>query len=171
MNISIADINSSAEALAEFFARNLTLEYISHAELMGYRALGPQRWAPDIRLVLQREIQERLGQPRDEFPPRSDWRGVIVARDTNKLFGLAFVTSSFKCAVPHGIIEDLVIDEPVRSRGIGETMGKWIFDKFCHAGINRVFLESGVGNDRAHHLFERLGFKKISVVMMLDLKG
>jgi len=32
-----------------------------------------------------------------------------------------------------------------------------------------LFLESGIQNDRAHHLFERMGFRPVSMVMMQDL--
>ena len=168
MKISIADVNSNAEALADFFHKNLTLDYISHSELQGYRAVRPGMWAPNIATVLQSEIQERLGQPLEEFPVRRDWRGVIVGQEDNKIVGLALVTSSFQCTIPHGIIEDIVIESTTRDRGQGKTMMTWIADRFRHAGINRLFLESGLGNDRAHHFFERFGFRQVSIVMMAE---
>ena len=46
---------------------------------------------------------------------------------------------------------------------------QWILDHFRRAGLKRAFLESGSGNERAHHLFERIGFSALSVVMMKDL--
>jgi N-acetylglutamate synthase-like GNAT family acetyltransferase len=45
---------------------------------------------------------------------------------------------------------------------------KWIIARAMDAGINRIFLESGLGNDRAHGFFEHLGFHQVSVVMMAD---
>jgi ribosomal protein S18 acetylase RimI-like enzyme len=169
MNIAIADLGSCALLLAEFFARNLTPDYISHSELQGYRAIRPQIWAANITSVLQSEISERLGQSRIDFPVATSWRGVVTAAENNSLVGIALVTSSFDAAVPFGIIEDIVVSNDAREEGRGEIMMRWIIDQFQRSQVRRVLLESGVGNDRAHHFFERLGFEQVSIVMMRDL--
>jgi ribosomal protein S18 acetylase RimI-like enzyme len=168
MRIEIADKNSASKTLSAFFQRNLTSDYISHAELQGYRAIKPGVWAPNLSAVLNKEIEARLGPPLAEFPVKTNWRGVIVGKDQAELVSLALVTSVMSSTIPHGIVEDIVVEGSVRSRGHGETMMRWIIDRFRLAGINRVFLESGVTNDDAHHFFERLGFKQVSIVMMLD---
>jgi GNAT superfamily N-acetyltransferase len=169
MKISIANKSSDAEALAELFSINLTPDYISHSELQGYRALKPGQWANDIHLQFLREIGERLAQPLKTMPAKGNWRGVIEAHGNDKLVGLAFVTISRESAVPFGIIEDIVIDKTHRGAGLGKEMMLWLIDGLRDAGISRVFLESGLGNTGAHHLFEQLGFKQVSIVMMRDL--
>jgi len=35
--------------------------------------------------------------------------------------------------------------------------------------IRRLFLESGLQNERAHHFFEQEGFHAVSVIMMRSL--
>jgi len=168
MRISIADKNSDADALARLFSDNLTSSYISHSELQGRRAIRPGEWANDIEAVLRREIAERLREPLEGFPPDAGWRGVIEAREANGLVGIAFVTLSRGANVPFGVVEDVVVAKNLRDKGRGEAIMRWIIASFARSGVTRVFLESGIDNDRAHRLFERLGFKTVSIVMMRD---
>jgi N-acetylglutamate synthase-like GNAT family acetyltransferase len=169
MKISIADKDSDRTALAKLFSSNLTPEYISHSELQGYRAVKPGEWAKNIDTVVHDEIVARLAVPLREFPADRSWRGVVEAHDDNTLVGVALVTTCYEAATPYGIIEDIVVDRTLRGGGRGEKIMRWILDHFRQAGIKRAFLESGGGNERAHHLFERIGFKTLSVVMMKDL--
>lgn len=168
MEISIADHRSDVAALAELFRRNLISEYISHSELQGRRALGVGRWSPDIADVLHREISERLGPARDAFPRGENWQGIVEARRDGALVGMAYVTTTFGGSVPFGIIEDVVIEKTLRGHGLGSQLMRWLIDRFNEAGCRRQFLESGIGNESAHHLFEDLGFNTVSIVMMRD---
>jgi GNAT superfamily N-acetyltransferase len=168
MRISIADRTSDAAALARLFSDNLTPSYISHSELQGPRAVRPGEWTKDIEVVLREEIAERLHEPMDAFPNDKFWRGVIEAREDDELVGIAFVTQSCNANVPFGIVEDVVVAEKLRGQGRGEAILRWIIESLRRRGINRVFLESGITNDSAHHLFEHLGFKTVSIVMMRD---
>jgi ribosomal protein S18 acetylase RimI-like enzyme len=168
MKFRVADRNSNADALAKLFSGNLTAEYISHSELQGPRAPAPGKWTPNIDAVLRREIAERLGPPQPEFPRSNNWLGVVEAFDDDALVGLAFVTIAADAPIPYGVIEDIVIDTPRRGTGLGEEFMRWLIDSFARAGIRRTFLESGIGNEHAHHLFERLGFETTSIVMMRD---
>lgn len=168
MRIAIADRNSDLDALTGIFSDNLTTSYISHSELQGPRAIRPGEWTGDIKAVLRREIAERLREPMDAFPSAEFWQGVIEAREDGAVVGIAFVTLSRKANVPFGVVEDIVVAARLRDHGRGEAMMTWMIDTFRRAGIGRVFLESGITNESAHHLFERLGFKTVSIVMMRD---
>jgi ribosomal protein S18 acetylase RimI-like enzyme len=168
MKFSIADRDSDADALADLFSANLTASYISHSELQGGRAVAPGKWAPDIKSILRREIVDRLREPLAAFPQGRNWLGVVEAFDDGLLAGLAFVTITADAAIPYGIIEDIVIDKARRDAGLGEAFMRWLLKNFTQSGLRRTFLESGVANTRAHHLFERLGFKTTSIVMMRD---
>jgi GNAT superfamily N-acetyltransferase len=168
MKISIADKHSDADALATFFSKNLTTSYISHSELQGRRAVRPSEWAKDITSVFRAEIEARLKEPIDSFPADRYWQGVIEARDETGLVGIAFVTLARDANVPFGIVEDVVVDTKLRGQGRGEVMMHWMIETFGRAGVTRVFLESGITNESAHHLFERIGFKTVSIVMMRD---
>jgi ribosomal protein S18 acetylase RimI-like enzyme len=169
MQISIADINSDAKRWAEFFSSNVTPDYVSHSELQGYRAIKPRIWAPNLTSVLENEIQGRLGRSLMDFPVAADWRGVITATENQQPIGIAFVSTSLRSAVPFGVIEDIIIERDARGKGLGTTLIHWLFEQFQRAKIGRVFLESGIGNERAHELFERLGFEQVSIVMMREL--
>jgi len=168
MRFSIADRNSDASALAKLFSANLNASYISHSELQGARALAPGKWAPDIQGTLRDEIVDRLHEPLPRFPKGKNWIGVVEAYDANSLVGLAFVTIAADAPIPYGVIEDIVIDGTRRGKGLGEEFMRWLIDSFAQAGARRTFLESGIGNESAHHLFERLGFKTTSIVMMRE---
>ncbi len=169
MKFSISDRNSDPARLADFFSANLTESYISHSELQGYRATSPGHWAQNIASVLQKEIAERLGDKHDHFPVGKEWKGVIEGREEGRLVGIGLVTLSFASATPYGIIEDIVVDNSLRGGGRGRSMMVWILEEFARAGARRAFLESGLHNDKAHHLFEELGFASVSIVMMRDL--
>ncbi|MBV9983088.1 GNAT family N-acetyltransferase [Bradyrhizobium sp.] len=157
------------ESLSRLFSDNLTPQYISHSELQGYRALKPEQWAENIETVIREEIGSRLGQPRQTFPSGQAWQGVIQAREDDRLVGVALVTISRSAAVPFGVIEDIVVGKGLRDGGRGRALMEWIAAEMLRAGITRLFLESGIGNERAHRLFEGMGFKPISVVMMREL--
>jgi len=168
MDIHISDRHSDSRRLARFFSENVTPQYISHSELQGRRALAVGMWSPDLEEVLTSEIQTRLGERMSDFPAVSAWQGVIEARQDGTVVAVAFVTLSRSASVPFGILEDIVVDSSRRGSGIGEAVIRWIIDTFRRAGIRRIFLESGLSNTGAHHLFERLGFKTVSVSMMRD---
>jgi GNAT superfamily N-acetyltransferase len=168
MRIRIADKTSDPGALARFFHRNLSSEYISHSELQGRRAIGPNEWAPDIESVLRDEILARLKEPLSEMPAGTNWQGVLEAYVDQNLVGMALVTLVRDVPRSFGIIEDVVVDASRRGRGLGKEFLISILDMFKAAKLGRAFLESGRDNHDAHHLFEGLGFNPISIVMMRD---
>jgi GNAT superfamily N-acetyltransferase len=156
-----------SQELADFFARNVTPAYISHSELQGRRALAPDRWRDDLQAILRREIDLRLvGQ---SGVPAATGRPVVVAEKDNALVALSLVAFNANAPVPFGVIEDLIVRPDSRSHGIGAAIIEWIATEARARRIGRLFLESGVCNDRAHHAFERAGFGVCSVVMMRSL--
>jgi GNAT superfamily N-acetyltransferase len=156
---------SRAAELATFFAANVGLDYISHQELQVARALSPTEWHPDLREILCAEIERRLagGEPAPDSQP------IAVADVDGVLAALAFVTFVSRAPAPFAIVDDLIVAPVARGHGLGKTMLDWIAAEAKARGIRRLFLESGVTNNRAHHFFEREGFRPTSVVMMRDL--
>jgi N-acetylglutamate synthase-like GNAT family acetyltransferase len=71
--------------------------------------------------------------------------------------------------IPFVILEDLIIKTDVRSHGIGSSLMNWICDECHDLGFRQMFLESAIGNARAHELFHRHEFKPISVVMSRNI--
>jgi ribosomal protein S18 acetylase RimI-like enzyme len=134
---------------------------IAHWTLFGGLLILKVTCGPKLRLGLDDELKT--------FPSTKTWQGVVEARDDGALVGVALVSISRDSNVPYGVIEDIVVEQQRRGKGHGETILRWLLEHFDRAGITRVFLESGLSNGRAHHLFERLGFKTVSVVMMREL--
>lgn len=159
---------ATAEAAAKLFSSNLTTEYISHSELMGPRALDPGKWNPEIEKIIRNEILSRLNEP-DDAAPGEQTQPIAILEDAGKIVGVFFVTFSRASAVPHAVLEDMVVDGSTRGKGYGSFFMKWIDEECLKRGIKRQFLESGLHNHDAHHLFERQGFKQVSVVMMKEI--
>jgi GNAT superfamily N-acetyltransferase len=61
------------------------------------------------------------------------------------------------------------VEEASREHGIGKAIVDWVVREAEVLGCARLFLESGMGNHRAHELFERQGFFTCSIVMMKRL--
>jgi GNAT superfamily N-acetyltransferase len=130
--------------------------------------LSPDRWRDGLPEVLHEEIEPRLKQTAVGTPGRSSLP-ILVAEQDGALVGLSFVTFAGTAGVPFAIVEDLIVHPEMRSRGIGKAILDWIAQEARARDIGRLFLESGVRNERAHHFFEQEGFHIVSVVMMRSL--
>jgi GNAT superfamily N-acetyltransferase len=157
-----------SEELAAFFAQHVGPDYISHSELQGLRALSPTQWREDLASILNDEIGPRLADTGRDVPGRIS-QPILVAEKGGVLVGLSFVTFAGAAGVPFAIVEDVIVLPSVRSQGVGKAIFDWIATEAKGRKINRLFLESGVRNERAHHLFEEEGFHIVSVVMMRTL--
>jgi len=65
--------------------------------------------------------------------------------------------------IPTGLrawIEDVVVDETVRGRGIGEALNREAIDRARAAGATTVDLTSRSSREAANRLYQRLGFEK-----------
>ncbi|TPQ39734.1 hypothetical protein C2U70_06780 [Bradyrhizobium guangdongense] len=160
--------HDEAVALSRLFADNLTTSYISHAELQGLRALDPGTWSPDIGKLLEEDLTSRVASPLD---PANGERARLVARGSVSGTNVAVSLVSFNRsgAVPFTEIEDMVVADTSRGKGVGHAFMDWIFEQSRQRGIARLFLESGITNEHAHEFFEELGFSQVSMVMMKTL--
>ena len=65
--------------------------------------------------------------------------------------------------VPSGVrahIEDLVVDEAMRGRGIGEKLVRHALAVALEAGANGVALTTNPRREAANRLYQRVGFKR-----------
>ncbi len=157
-----------AQELAVFFARNIGPEYISHGELQSARALSPDTWRENLPDILRQEIEPRLCEPQASNPGQ-DSQAVLIAEDGGVLVGLALVSFTASAPIPFVTVEDMIVDQPKRGHGIGTVMMKWIAEQSRARNITRLFIESGMHNERAHHFYLRNGFNVTSLVMMQSL--
>lgn len=169
LTIAWLDDPARARELARFFADNADAAYISHSELQGPRALDVGAWNPDLVNVVAEEIAERADTARSFRAPGEPVNPVLVAHSGGRLAGLAFVSFFREAMNPYVVVEDIIVDSASRGEGLGHGIMAFIDGEARKAGCKRLFLESGLGNDKAHHFFERLGFHQTSIVMMKKL--
>jgi len=58
----------------------------------------------------------------------------------------------------HGVIEDVVVDQSFRGRGIGQALVQGLLDLARAKGARRVALTSNPGRASANRLYLRMGF-------------
>ena len=75
--------------------------------------------------------------------------------------------------IPTGLrawIEDVVVDEAARGRGVGEALNRAAIDRAREAGATTVDLTSRPSREAANRLYRRLGFQERTTnVYRLDL--
>ncbi len=159
------DGSPNPDEIADFFARNAGSTYISHTDIQWGRALDSQTWSSN----LHRKIADLAVQSIEHSGATMSGIRLATARTDHSLAGIAFLTTRYDADRPYAILEDLLVCKDHRSEGIGSSMLQWVRSQCRMDGIEKMFLESNLGNERAHTLFHRLGFTSLSVVMSCDL--
>jgi ribosomal protein S18 acetylase RimI-like enzyme len=95
------------------------------------------------------EVAEMVGSPADDL---------LVARIGGRIVGcLTLIT--FR--IPTGIrcwIEDVVVDEAARGRGVGDALSRFAIDRAHARGARTLDLTSRPSREAANRLYQRLGF-------------
>jgi ribosomal protein S18 acetylase RimI-like enzyme len=87
---------------------------------------------------------------------------LLIARDPDELAPIAGALTLIVYRVPTGIrarVEDVVVDESLRGKGIGEALMRYALSMAREAGADGVALTSNPGRKAANRLYQRLGFK------------
>ncbi len=158
---------AQAEAVARLFVAHADPAYISHSELQFGRAAAPDRWNADLHAKISGEAARAIATTIRQDAPSGTRLAVLTA--SGQLQGFAFVSFTSGSGKPFATIEDLLIAPGARGQGTGRTVVDWICAECRGMGCERLFLESGIGNHRAHHFFEDQGFVQTSIVMMRGL--
>ena len=85
---------------------------------------------------------------------------LLVARDGDAIVG-SLTLVLFR--IPTGVrawIEDVVVDESVRGRGVGEALSRDALRRAVAAGARTVDLTSRPSREAANRLYRRLGFER-----------
>jgi N-acetylglutamate synthase-like GNAT family acetyltransferase len=97
---------------------------------------------------------------------------IFVLEERKKVLGtvaLIIVPNLSHRATPFAIIENMVVDEKVRSKGYGELLIKHAIEAAREAGCYKVSLTSGKRRTDAHRFYDRLGFKRTHEAFRVDL--
>jgi ribosomal protein S18 acetylase RimI-like enzyme len=84
---------------------------------------------------------------------------LFVARDQGQIVG-SLTLALFR--IPTGLrawIEDVVVDDAARGKGVGEALNRAAIDHAQKAGAKTVDLTSRPSREAANRLYQRLGFK------------
>ena len=97
------------------------------------------------------ELDEIVSSPATVLLLARDGSGAVVGSLTLVLF-----------RIPTGVrawVEDVVVDEAARGRGIGDLLGREALRRAAHAGARTVDLTSRPSREAANRLYRRLGFE------------
>lgn len=97
---------------------------------------------------------------------------LLVAESRRKIVGtlvLVVVPNLSHKGTPFGIIENVVVDEKHRSKGIGEALIIHAVDAARKAGCYKVVLTSNKRRTDAHRFYERLGFAQSHAAFRINL--
>lgn len=97
---------------------------------------------------------------------------LLVAEDFGTIVGtaaLAIIPNLGRDARPFALIENVVVGEPWRGRGIGGLLMREAIKRARTAGCYRVVLMSRKQRADAHRFYERLGFERSSEGFRLAL--
>lgn len=145
----------------------------------------------DAVLSLLRQLDEAhvalepsLLQPFSEPPRPSDWlltrfadpnEACFVAEVSGRVVGFVWSKSQSPPAIPAfiqkplQIVGDVVVEAPLRGRGIGRALVERALDWGRARGLLQVQLTVFAQNSEARGFYDKLGFRPLSVVLLKPL--
>lgn len=85
---------------------------------------------------------------------------LLVARAGPTIVGMLTLVLFRIPTGSRALIEDVVVDESARGRGVGETLTRHAIERAKHAGARTIDLTSRPSREAANRLYQRLGFVK-----------
>lgn len=73
--------------------------------------------------------------------------------------GFLYLLKNDLHAEPFGLMEDIFVDESFRGKGCGEKITKAIIEEAKKNKCYKLICTSRFSNEKAHKLYEKLGFK------------
>lgn len=140
---------------------NTTTNYITHSEVIEHRAEHTRRWAHFRRSLLADDLKRAIRRHR-----RGEG-GVLVVTRGRRLLGVAVLL--FERRHRYGIIEDIVVGERQRGKGVGRLLMGSAIEMMRRAGMENVILESGIRNEDAHAFFRRHDFREAAIMFLRKL--
>jgi ribosomal protein S18 acetylase RimI-like enzyme len=83
---------------------------------------------------------------------------LFVARESDEIVGMATLVTAPLVTGWHGTIEDVVVDQTARGRGIARLLLEAIIDESGRRGLSKLDLTSRPSRESALRLYESVGF-------------
>lgn len=122
-------------------------EHLTQSDLQAIETLLPQLSAT-ARFDAERVLSLLDAQNMDLF----------VAREPGRIVGMATVVTAPLVTGWHATIEDVVVDEDARGRGIARLLLEAVIDETGRRGIPTLDLTSRPSRESALRLYESVGF-------------
>lgn len=122
-------------------------EHLTQSDLQAIETLLPQLSAT-ARFDAERVLSLLDAQNMDLF----------VAREPGRILGMATVVTAPLVTGWHATIEDVVVDEDARGRGIARLLLEAVIDETGRRGIPTLDLTSRPSRESALRLYESVGF-------------
>ena len=91
-----------------------------------------------------------------ESPTSELW----VAKEEGKIVGITTLTLAARLSGVSARLEDVVVDEAERGKGIGRSLCEKVIERAKARGARSVSLTTRPERVAAHKLYEKLGFKR-----------
>lgn len=97
----------------------------------------------------------------------------LVAKEDKKIIGFVSLAITIRLWTEGhiGHINEFVVDEIYREKGVGTELLAQITKIAEEKGCKKIELDSGVHREKAHKFYENKGFKKRGYVFSMDLLG
>lgn len=144
------------EAVTKIYAEILHPDYISFSELAEGKAEGVGRLSNQAANIFQEQLVALLDSQR---------HGFFVATVDNNIVGFA-LASLHQTEAGHieCWLDDIGVMLVWQKNGIGKALVEHVLEWGKEGNAKYILLESGLENEQAHHLFEHLGFRPLSIV-------
>lgn len=99
---------------------------------------------------------------------------VYVAEEAGAVLGtfaLLVMDNLAHGGAPAGVVENVVVDEARRGRGVGRAMLRFAMDRCAEAGCYKLVLSSNVRRKGAHRFYQGLGFVQHGLSFSVPLAG
>ncbi len=92
--------------------------------------------------------------------PRHHLYVAVVRERIVGTFVLIVIDSIAHGGMPHGLVEDVVVDPAWQGHGIGKQMMQFAMERCRDAGCYKMALSSHLSREKTHRFYESLGFEK-----------
>ncbi len=96
----------------------------------------------------------------------------IILREKNRIIARAslYLLRNDLHEKPYGFMEDVFVEEQFRGQGYGEKIAAAIIEEARKRGCYKLICTSRFSNEKAHKLYEKLGFKNHGNEFRIDLR-
>lgn len=146
----------------------ITLREATEADLPAILTLYAQLGQDDGK-VLSLEAAGRIFARMKTYPDYHIYIALLNGRIVGT-FALLILDNIAHMGTPSAILEDVVVEEGIRSQGIGRQMMRYANSLCREKGCYKMSLTSNRNREAAHRFYESLGFEKhgYSFYMMMN---